>query len=69
MPMTEGVIADDVASRMNSPDQIRRTLRLLADSEKRCLRARLLQCIEHARRPLRIGTVVECEIDITGAQR
>ena len=65
--MTESVIADGMSGRMNSPHQVRSTLRLLTDGEERRLHASVRQSIEDVRRPFRIRSIVEREIDTIGA--
>lgn len=63
MPMAERVIADGVPGGMNPPHQLGGALRLFADCKKRGAHLRPFEHIEHTRRPLRIRTVIEGEIE------
>src|SRR3974390_3411548 len=61
--MRVGVIAELMALGEDSLDQSRTRLGVAADDEKRRLHMFGFEDIEDLRRPLRIGTVIECQCD------
>ena len=63
MAMTERVIPDRVPGRGNGAHQRRLALHPFANGEERGVHARLCKHVEDLRRPARIRTVVEREID------
>jgi hypothetical protein len=65
MAMTERVIPNGVPGGGNGAHQRRLALHAFADCEERGVHARLRKHVEDLRRPARIRTVVEREIDVT----
>ena len=62
--MTERVIPDRVPGRGNGAHQRRFALHAFADGEEGGVHARLRKHVEDLRRPARIRTVVEGEVDV-----
>ncbi len=67
--MAVRVIADRMAGRCDGAQQRRLALRAFADREERGVHARLREQIEDLRRPARIRTVVERQVDLLAHAR
>ena len=62
--MVEGVVADQVAGRVDLGHQVGVLHRLIAEHEEGGRRIELVERLEHVGRPARIGAVVEREHDV-----